>query len=248
MKKNIFLIISLVIVFIIFLLYKNMIKEAPQLEVKNNSELVNITIFKNTKCVKCIQLDDYLKVYKKAGVKFWDISTLEYNSSDYNSNINNYNIKKLPFVVFSKELNSYKTISNSWDNTFWYKNNKWEYIPTDIIPPYFDLQSWEVKWLIDIIYIWDKECRECYTINDSIKIFKQFWLKFNKKATLNIDDKEALELIKKYEINTFPTVLLSSNMELYKNFTYFFQNFWTKELDNKYILRDASKIGLYKNN
>ena len=200
--------------------------------------------FVNEDCIECTQVEDYLEVYKKAWVKFEFTNLKKYNTWEYKAHFNEYDITKLPFIVFSEELNNYETISNSWDNTFGYRNEKMEYIPTDIIPPYFDIKTKQVKWLINIVYIWDQNCNDCYKIEDSILILRKFWLRFKNINKIDKENKEAIKLIQKYNINTFPAIILSKNTKLYKNFSYFWKNMWSIEGDWRYILKKPWKIGL----
>ncbi len=246
MKKSIFRII-IILLFIVSILYISLIvlkNNIPIRDNENNSKLVHVKAFINSDCDTCTKVDTYLEVYKKAWVKFEVINIKEYLSDDYKANINGYNITKLPFLVFSKELSNYKTIANSWKDVFGYKNEKWEFIPTDIVPPYFDLKTKKIEWLIDITYIWDNVCTNCYTVDDIISILSNFWLRFQNIKQMNKESKKAIEFIEKYKINTFPVVLLSTNTSLYKNFSYFWQTLWSVEEDGIYILREPWKFGL----
>lgn len=214
------------------------------LNIEKPKNIVDITLFNNTSCIECTTLDWYLEVYKKAWVNFWNIRKIDYKSWEWKTHSQEYDVKKLPFIIFSKELSQYETISNSWDRTFGYKNNEWEFIPTDIIPPYFDIKSQKIEGLIDMIYIWNDSCEKCYTLNNIQSILSQFWLKFQNIKVHDNNWKIAKELIKKYNIEVSPVIILSAETNLYKNFAYFWKSIWTIEEDGKYILRKPNLIGL----
>lgn len=244
MKKYIFITcVIIIIIFSIFYIKKiENIKKITQKE--DDQNLVYVKAFVNENCIKCTQVEDYLEVYEKAWVNFWTIDIKKYNTLEYIDQFRKYNITKLPFIVFSEELNNYETISSSWNNTFGYRNEQMEYISTDITPPYFDIEAKKVKWLIDIVYIWNRNCDDCYKIESIIWILRKFWLRFNNVNKIDKDDKEAIKLIEKYNIDTFPVILLSENTKLYVNFSYFWKTIWSIEDDWSYILRKPWKIGL----
>jgi hypothetical protein len=244
MKLNLYIIFFWLFFFIFSYFWINKLDDVILDWTQPDSNLVYVKYFTNSNCIECTNIDDYLKVYKKAWVKFWEISVKEYWSTEYKTHFNEYNIRKLPFIVFWEELDNYQTISDSWNNTFWYKNNLWEYITTDIIPPYFDLESKQVKWLIDITYIWNNNCIQCYSLDSVINILLSFWLKFNNIKKINNSSIEAKQVIDKYKIKTLPTIILSQNTKLYKNFSYFWKTIWTIESDWRYILREPEKLWL----
>jgi len=232
MKKKLVCIILIIILFpIIYFLNKD-----------NN--IVDIKIILNSKCEDCTSLKSYLEVYEKSWVKFWNIKQIEYTSKEGKDYLQEYNIKRLPFIIFSNNLRKYKTIASSWTDTFGYKNDIWEYIPTDIIPPYFDIKNKDIKWLVDLTYIWDSNCEKCYLLSDIKEILGKFWIKFNNIVAIDKESTKAIELINKYNIKVFPNIILSKNLSLYKNFSYFWRSIWTVELDKKYILRSPGKFGL----
>jgi len=249
MKKYFYIIIPLLVLF--FLYFTFFYSENKISFFENNihdSNLVHIKAFIKEDCSECTRVEDYLEVYKKAWVKFESISYKKYWSEEYKAHSNNYKINKLPFIVFSENLSNYKTISDSWEKTFWYKSSKWEYIVNDIIPPFYDLTDKKIKWLINLVYIWDKSCKNCYKIDDIKIILNSFWLKFKNVKEIDSKSLEWKELIEKYNIVKIPTIILSKNMELYKNFSYFWSNIWTKEKDGFFILREPEKINLIISN
>jgi len=232
MKKKLIFIILITMLFpIIYFLNKD-----------NN--IVNIIIILNNNCNECTSLDSYLEVYKKAWVNFWDLVKIDSTSFEGKDYLQKYKIKKLPFIIFSKNLEKYKTIASSWNDTFGYRNDLWEYIPTDIIPPYFNIKTKKIEWLIDMIYIWNINCNKCYLLSDIKERLGTFWIKFNNILTIDNNSKQAIDLVNKYNIKVFPNIILSSNLSLYKNFSYFWKNLWTIEEDKKYILRKPANLGL----
>ncbi|MDD3145456.1 MAG: hypothetical protein PHV23_05085 [Candidatus Gracilibacteria bacterium] len=210
----------------------------------NDSNTVDIKVVSNRECEECTSLDSYLKVYKKAGVQFGNIDNIDYTSSKGKEYINEYRIQKLPFIIFSKNLDRYDTIANSWSDTFGYKNKKKEFIPTDIIPPYFNLDSQETEGLLNITYIGYNSCDECFLFTDIKKLLSSFGLKFKVLKDVDKSSDEAEKLIKKYNIEVLPSVILSKNTSLYKNFSYFWTNFGTIETDGNFVLRNPEKLGL----
>lgn len=246
MNKTI-LITFLITLFSIFILYPLILvleNKFISSWIEKDSRVVDIKIFTKSDCDECIKLDKYLEVYKKAWVKFWNISVKEYGGWEYKAHFNEYNITKLPFIVFSKEMANYDTIANSWNDTFGYKNDNLEFIPTDIIPPYFNINTKKIEWLIDITYIWNNVCKNCYTLENAMVILSNFGLKFKNIKKIDWKSKEAMDYINKYNITTLPVVLLSDNTSLYTNFSYFWQTIWSIEKDGEYILRKPWKLGL----
>jgi hypothetical protein len=179
--------------------------------------------------------------FKQYGVYISKPVVINYDSEEWIKLIKKYNIKKLPFIIFSKEISSYKKISESWA-WFWEIINNNDYILSKINPPYFDISKWKVVWLLWVKYLVDKSCTDCYDVNIHKQILWKMWAAISKEDTIDIFSKEWKSLVKKYNIQKVPTIILSPDAKYYVGLNQAWKEVWTIEKDGSYIFRKLEAI------
>lgn len=91
---------------------------------------------------------------------------------------------------------------------------------------------------LDLVIIGVSNCEECYEIKPMIEALKQNNVKINTEKTIESGSAEGQELIKKFNINKLPTLLLTGELEKDANL----KNLWLKigEIkDNTFVLRQV---------
>jgi len=203
--------------------------------------IVNATIVIKQDCKECIKAKAYIENFKQFWVYINKPNIINYNSKEWINLIAKYEIKKLPFILFSEDISAYKKISESW-TWFWKIINNNEYILSKINPPYFDITKWQIVWLLWIKYLVDKSCTDCYDVNTHKQILNRMWVIPTSEETIDISSAKGKRLVKKYNIKKVPTVILSPDAKYYEWLTSAWKQVWSIENDWSYIFRKLDVI------
>ena len=203
-----------------------------------NNEIGKVTLIniKDSSCKNCTDLSSLPTQLIRAGVIITDEKTLDIaQAQEY---ITKYNITKIPTVIFSSDLNAYlgNQILASWSKigSIEYDGS---YILRAVPPPYKDLDTNSIKGLVDLIYLTDNLCTQCYNVTLHKLILARFGLFLNSEKSIDIGSTEGNNLVSKYKINKVPTIVLSKEAKDYESFIELWNQVGTIESDNVFIFR-----------
>ena len=212
---------------------------------------VTVTYLTESSCTLCNDPADLVSQFKEKGVNIFKETIVSADSKYAQQLIKKYDIKKLPTTIFSKDLSEYTDITENWgllgsvedDGNFVLRT-------TDAIGiPYFDLDENKVIGLVEVIYLIDKSCDECYDVDIHRTILVQrFGAKLGKETRLDVSDEQGKHLIEKYNITSVPTVILSGDAGVYLQLRRTWMGVGTIEDDGSYIFRNmgAMQGSVYK--
>ena len=233
-KKN--LIIGVIVILIIvggFLAYtyrKNFISsgESPEL-----IELQVIAL--SVDCESCIDEETALQIVRDSpAIKLTKERVVESDSSKGIALIKKYGIEKLPAFIFVGDVgklpsDNFKIVDNCA-------------VLEPVVPPYIEVSTGDVRGIIDITYLVDKNCEECYDPQMLKSLFEQnFFMLFGKETEIDISSKQGKALLLKHSISKIPTLIFSSEASLHP---LMFQ-IWPqigKESSGEYILTELQQM------
>ncbi len=202
---------------------------------------------KDLTCDKCNDLTPLINQIKGAGVKISEEKTIEPNSNEGKELTKKYNLDFAPAIILSKEASAYDIIQQAWTQ-IGSKETDGNYVLRLVSPPYINLTNGKLRGIVNIIYLTDKSCVECYNVNQHREILvnpQSFAVKLEKEETFDISDAKGKELIAKYNITQVPTVILSDEISAYPS-SRVLKQFFSVEKDGSYIFRQPQAIGNYK--
>ena len=141
-------------------------------------------------------------------------------------------------------MSAYDDITENWQQVGTVENDG-SYVLRAISPPYFDLNKNEVVGLVDVTYLSDKSCLDCYDVEIHRQILtdpRGIGVNINSEKKVDILDAGGKELVEKYSITKVPTVILSSDFSAYP-FANDLGDFFTLEDDGSYVFRNLEAIG-----
>lgn len=245
LNKKIFLglIIALIILYGINIVNTNRIL-SPLKEKAETQKPASLSFFliKND-CENCFDMNNYINFIKRQNVKVIQENTLESSSTEAKTLIAKHNIQSLPALIISGEV-SKPDIVALWNNVGEKVNN--EVVVIEGIPPYYDLENEKVVGLVEVVYLIDNSCVECYDVNVHQNILPRFGIYIDKSLTYDISSEKGKELIKKYDITNVPTILLSPEASAYSSFVQVWSQVGTQESDGWYVFRNLEIMGTYK--
>ena len=218
--------------------------KAPYFDIISNKVAgkVSVTYINDQTCEKCTDLSSFIQQLKQLGVAIVDEKAIDIK--DAAALISRYRLDKVPALIFSKDLSAYEDLTQNWQVGGTVESDG-RYILRTINPPYFDLNSDKVVGLIDIVYLLDEKCEDCYDVEVHKQILTSpggFDLSFNSEKKIDISDDEGKELVEKYNIEKVPTVILSNDVSVYP-FVESLQRFFTIGWDGSYIFTNFQAMG-----
>jgi len=210
---------------------------------------VTMYILKDPSCQKCNDLISLISQIKATGVRISEQKNITITSAEGQELVKKYNIGFAPTIILSKDASAYPIIQQAWLQ-IGSKESDGSYVLRGGIQypalPFINLSTGRLRGLVDIIYITDKSCPECYDARQHKQILENsFGMKFEKEDTYDIRDATGKELIAKYSIAQVPTAILSDEVGIYPS-SQLLKQFYTVEEDSFYVFRNASIVGTYR--
>ena len=209
--------------------------------------LVALYSIVDEKCSNCSNLLSLTTQIKQGGVKISSEKSLTKDSLEGSELIKKYGIDFVPTMIVSSDLAQYATIASAWPQVG-SKESDGSYVLRQVNPPYVNLTTNKLRGIVNIVYLTDKSCTECYNINLHKEILtspQSFAMVFDKEETVDIGDVKGKELIAKYNITQVPTVIISDEAADYPS-SAALRQFFSVEKDGSYVFRVASVLGSYK--
>ena len=149
--------------------------------------------------------------------------------------------------MLSGQAKFYPAITGVWPQLGTIENDGY-YVLRLTSPPFINLTTGKLRGLVDITYLTDKSCTECYDVNLHRLILtnpQTFAMVPEKEETTDISDAKGKELIAKYNITKVPTVILSSEASVYPSAKEL-NEFFSIEKDGSYVFKSVQILGTHK--
>jgi len=218
--------------------------KAPYTDTVSNKIVgrVSLTHITDQSCEPCSDLSSFIQQLKLSGVAIVDEKVIDIKDADML--VSKYKLDKVPALILSKDLSAYEDITQNWQVGGTVERDG-SYILRTISPPYFDLNEGKVAGLVNIIYLLDGGCEDCYDVDVHNQILTSpsgFNLNFDSEKTIDISDDEGKKLVEKYNIEKVPTVILSDDVSVYP-FAESLEQFFAKQDDGRYVFTNFQAMG-----
>lgn len=215
------------------------------IDTETNQEMgrVTATLITDPSCSKCTDPKIVVENFKKAGVKVKATKEFAWNSPDALNIISQYKITKAPTFIFSPEFDLYTSIKGTWQNFGTVESDK-THVARNLPLPYRDLTKGRLVGFVDIVYLTDSGCTNCYKVTDVQKpiLTQGYGVALSSERTIDVFSGEGQSLVSKYKITKVPTVLLSPEADQYVNLKNVWKNVGTVEQDGWYIFREMQQL------
>ena len=202
---------------------------------------------KDLSCEKCNNLSAFINQIKSSGIKINEEKIIDITTNEGKELIAKYNIGFAPTIILSKDASAYEIIQKAWPQVG-SKESDGSYVLRQVNPPYINVTTKKLRGIVNIVYLSDKVCTECYNVNVHKEILtspQSFAMVFDKEETVDMEDAKGKELIAKYNITQVPTIIISDEAAAYPS-TAALRQFFSVEKDGSYIFRRPSVLGSYK--
>ena len=202
---------------------------------------VDVIAITRDSCTKCYNISQVISQMKGMGIYVNSVQSLESASLDGDKLVKQYGITKIPTLIFSKEIGSYKAISDAWKEVGIIADDG-KYVLTSVPPPYTEVGQNNLRGLVTVTKIVDASCTECYDPAVHLQILQGLGVYVAEEKTVDIGTLQGKSLIEKYRITKVPTIILSSEASLYPGIKQIWQDVGTTESDGTLVFREMAAI------
>src|SRR3989344_2167585 len=208
---------------------------------------ISLVILADPACTKCDDINNLVNQMKLSGIKIVEQKNISSSSSEGTALISKYTLGFVPTIILSKDAEAYPIINQAWEQLGTVESDG-SYDLRTVYPPYINLTTGTLRGLVDITYLTDKSCTECYNVSTHRQILaspQTFAIKLDKETTVDISDAAGKNLVAKYNITQVPTVILSGETAVYPS-SQNLNQFFSVEKDGSYIFRKLAVVGVYR--
>ncbi len=211
------------------------------LEIKEFNEPINLSL-SIIDCNECFNVSSIVDSIKNKNVNILQEKSFDKDSNQAKELISKYNIKKLPSIIITGEINSSKVNFNNFE----LKDDALILNKTNA--PYFDMASNKINGKVEIFEIVDSSCKECVKLSSIPLSFAKLGVLISDWKKIEYNSNEGKKLINKFGIKEIPSVLISTEINYYKDLRDSLSKLGLNEKQGFYILhatqppyRDLSK-------
>ncbi len=176
---------------------------------------VALTLIQETGCTECFDMSKIIGQLEEAGIKITSETKLDAKSDEGKAIIAKYKIEKLPTIVFNKEALEYPVVSEVWQQVGTTEADG-SLVLRFVTPPYLNVSTGKTEGLVELTYLVDSTCADCYNATIFKGLFAQsFNMFFKKEETVDVSSTKGKFLLKKYGIELLPTAILSKDAAIY---------------------------------
>lgn len=217
---------------------------APYYDVatKKTRGQVTLTVLSAPNCPDCFNLTQVLDQFKENGIAVTSQKTVPSQSEEGKALIARYAIERLPTLIMSNDSLEYPLISDIWAEVGTVENDG-KLVLRSVYPPYVNVTSGKTEGLVDLTLITDEKCAECYNASILEELFAVgLNMKLRDAKTVDVTSARGKLLIKKYAIELVPTVVASSDANIYPVVAQVWNQIGTVEKDGALVARNIAVI------
>ncbi len=219
--------------------YKN--TNPPYLDVASGKIKGRVTVVSLTSdCDNCQNISSMIPALKKI-MAITNVKEVAYGTAEAQDFIEKYNLKFVPTIIISSDAEEYEGFAETWQK-YGTEEKDGSFILRNTIPPYVNTTTGEIVGLVDIIYLIDASCEDCYDVMIHKQILQGFGMRFAKETTVDINTEQGQALLEKYGITKVPTIILSKDAAAYAVLGQLWSNVGVVADDDSYIFTEMNQL------
>ena len=211
---------------------------------KEAARPANVKIVKITtpNCQDCFNVEAAVAGFKKLNITVGEEKTLVFDSPEASASIKQLAIKKVPTYFVTGEVTK-SNIEGFVKNNGETKNNT--FVFTKVTPVFIDTETRQEIGRVDLIYLTDSSCADCYKASDVQKpiLTKGYGVAIRFERSVDIASSEGKSLKLKYGITKIPTILISPEVDQYANLKNVWKSVGTIGADGWYVFTGFNQLG-----
>lgn len=202
---------------------------------------IKVIIIEDVNCSVCSDISFLIDNLKQNRVFIADEENIDYNTPKGQELIIQKQITKLPALLISENISAYPRIHQGLTQANFEVSDGFYVIETSI--PYVEIETGKIRGIVDVIYLQDSNCSECYDVMIHKQILASMNVKINSEETVEINSVRGQELIADFNITKIPTIILQGDVEAYPQV----EQLWLEQLGTKeekgYVFRNLEALG-----
>lgn len=192
-------------------------------------------------CKSCYDPSSTLAEIETSGVIISSRRSVLLNTAEGQQLVAKYNISHIPAIILSPDADEYQFIKEKWELAGSRESDNY-LVQRRVLPPYYDVKKGIVAGIVNVMYISDKACDDCYSVAIHKDILKRFGVSIGSESNIDISEQAGKDLIQKYNITKVPTVVLSSDAAAYDAFVLVWAQVGSIENDGAFVFRQPSAL------
>jgi len=203
---------------------------------------IELTLIAPDDCEECIDGKLLLAEIEKEDVRVIASERLTSSSQEGVVVIDAYAITRLPAVIVKGEYDK-ENVASVFETLAGAVRGDALVIEVQQ-PVYVDVATGDVIGLVDVTYITDSRCADCYDpVAHKTILQNAFGMTIDHEEMVDARSSYGMDLIETYNITQTPTVLLSSSANAYAKLLQVWQTVGTVEADGTFVFRKSASMG-----
>lgn len=158
--------------------------------------------------------------------------------------VEKYNITRVPTLLVAGDLNKNASLANAWQVLGEIINGVFVY--REIIPPYIEVASGELKGKISAIFLTDESCEQCYDVNLHNFALNNLGVVPAEVSFVDVSSDQGQNLVSQYNITKAPTILLQGEANEYQGLVQVWELVGEVASDGTYVFTQMDEMGTYR--
>ena len=206
---------------------------------------VSLKYLTDSSCQDCADLSPLISGLKSIGIIFSEEKTLEYKDGEGQELIKKFGVERIPAIIVSKNILEYPAVKEVWSQVNATEKDGFYALHTQS-PPYRDTKSDQIKGLVEMVYLNDSSCKNCYDVKSNRQIVGRLGLALSNVRAVDISSPEGKDIVSKYKIQKAPVLLLSPDAKEYQTFMQIWPDAGSVEPDGWFVMRKPELLGNYR--
>ncbi len=206
------------------------------------TKVPNVKEVYDSSCEDCTSLFQVQKQLEGLGIKIDNYEVIDSEFASGIKLIEENDLNFLPSLLISKEIEKYWWVFDQMKRSLIEKDDY--YVFKTPISPYKDISTGEVKGIVDITYLTDKSCEDCFDVTKLKGSFQSMGVYIDNEKYVDVSSSEGKNLLSKYSIIAVPTVILSEEISDYDSIVDVLKQVGTFEKDKVFIFRKLDSLNV----
>jgi len=190
---------------------------------------------------KCWDTGLFFEVLQQAGAKEKSRTTVYIEDKKGQDLVEKFKITQVPTILVAGDIDKdeqltgfFSALGETIDKTF---------VLRQVIPPYINAASGQLKGEVAVTFITDNSCAECYDVNLHQTSLANFGVPIANSRTVDAASDEGKSLIEKYNITKVPTIVISGQPDEYQSLKSIWATVGKVADDGTYVFTNLDEMG-----
>ncbi len=215
---------------------------------------LKLVIVTKKDCADCFDVNLFLDTLKQLGaVEIASEKTVYIDDNAGKKLVERYKIEKVPTVLITGDLDKvnqqYQQLSGDTRELWSFLGEVVDktFVWRQVVPPYVEVATGNLKGKVSITYLSDASCANCYDVALHGNALKNLGINVTAAKTVDVGSDEGKNLINQYDIELVPTVIIQGEVDQYQSIAQLWTTYGKVTDDGSYVFTKVDEMGTYRN-